>query len=223
MIDPYFPSEPPSGRPAGAPPTLRGADFGPDYVFCTHDHLDHTHPEYLVALAQSQPHTHIIATDAGARTLAEAGVEADRTRVVREGDVVALGDVRVKVLRTKTKAVEDTPHFSYAFQFEGGKVWHSGDMMRGITSVPELVEPIVAERPHVALLTMRPTEGAEFPSFAEGAILARRIGAKVAIPAHHGHYGQYDYDMDEFVRQFGPGDAVKPVIIEYCGCYVYRR
>jgi L-ascorbate metabolism protein UlaG (beta-lactamase superfamily) len=154
--------------------------------------------------------------------MGQASVPEDRMRILSAGETVSLAGVRVKVLRSKTIEDADTDHFAYGFTFDAGKVWHSGDMMRGITSVPELMEPLIAERPDVVLLTMTPQEGGEFPALEEGLELARKVGATVAIPSHYGCFTQRDYDPQSFAALFAPAERTRPVIIQYCDCYIYR-
>lgn len=222
MIDPYFPTDRPSDTFIHPQPPLEGPDLSVDFVFCTHDHLDHTHPEYLLSLAQKHSSPTLFLTADGTKRMGESGVARNRMRTLSAGETVDLGAVRVSVLRSKTPEVADTDHFAYVFHFGAGKVLHTGDIMRGVTSVPELMEPLIAQRPQVALLTMTPDEGGEFPSFEEGAALARAINAKVAIPSHYDCFVRRDYDPTVFAAQFGPQDAARPVIIQYCGYHIFR-
>jgi len=225
MVDPYFPTDRPPDQFIFPHPPLRGPDLAADFVFCTHDHRDHTDPEYLLSLLTHHQKTRLFLTQEGAERLRAAGAPDDRIQVVKENDSVVIGRVQVTALASKTAEASNTTHLGYVFKFDAGKLWHSGDMMRGITSIPELMDPVIAQRPDVALLTTTPDQGGEmeFPPFSEAANLARRIGARVAIPWHYRCFVKRDFDPQGFVAQFRPGEATKPVVIEFCGYYIYRR
>ena len=221
IIDPFFSRTRPAENFLHQASPLRADELGPDAVLCTHNHSDHTDPAFLSDLSQHWPATRFFGPPESAREMIASGVPADRVGVLQPGDEVRIAEALVQVVLSKTAEVSDVAHYGYLVQIGGGpKVYNTGDIMRGATREPALMEPLRRAAPAVALITTSPTEE-EFPDFAEAALLVREIGAQVAIPAHYDCFTRRTFDPAGFAAQFPEGSAPRPVIIPYCGVYRY--
>jgi len=221
MIDPYFSRPRPPERYLHDEAPLTADEFGPDAVFCTHDHSDHTDPGYLLPLAQRWPHTRFFGPPESARRMLDAGLPSDRVKALAPGDVVEVGPASVEAVLSKTPEVSDVAHFGYLADLGAIRIYDTGDVMRGITREPALLEPIQKAAPHIALITTSPTEE-EFPDFHEAAALARAIGARVAAPAHYGCFAKRTFDPSPFAAAFTDPAGPRAVIIPYCDCHTVR-
>ena len=221
MIDPYFSRPGPPEKYLHDEAPITADEFGPDFVFCTHDHSDHTDPDYLLPLSQRWPRTRFYGPPESARRMLDIGLPPDRVEALAPGDVVELGPASVQVVLSKTSEVSDVAHFGYIADLGGIKVYDTGDIMRGVTRQPALLEPIRNAAPHIALITTSPTEE-EFPDFDEAAALALAIGARVAIPAHYGCFAKRTFDPEPFAAAFGDPAGPRAVTIPYCDCYTVR-
>lgn len=221
MIDPYFSRPGPPEKYLRDQAPIAADEFGPNAVFCTHDHSDHTDPGYLLPLSQRWPRTRFYAPPESARRMLDTGLPRDRVEALAPGDLVELGPVSVQVVLSKTAETSDVAHFGYIADLGGIKVYDTGDIMRGITRGPALLEPVRKAAPHIALITTSPTEE-EFPDFEEAAALARAIGARVAIPAHYGCFAKRTFDPEPFAAAFADPAGPRAVVIPYCDCYTVR-
>jgi len=221
MIDPYFSRPGPPEKYLRDEAPITADEFGPDAVFCTHDHSDHTDPGYLLPLAQRWPHTRFFGPPESARRMLDAGLPSDRVKALAPGDVVEVGPASVEAVLSKTPEVSDVAHFGYLADLGAIRIYDTGDVMRGITREPALLEPIQKAAPHIALITTSPTEE-EFPDFHEAAALARAIGARVAAPAHYGCFAKRTFDPSPFAAAFTDPAGPRAVIIPYCDCHTVR-
>jgi len=220
MVDPFFSR---AGDPARFvhPEAPIGPDeLQPDAVFCTHNHSDHTDPEFLASLAQHSPRTWFLGPAESAAAMIQAGIGAARVRALEPGETVEVGTASTRVVLSKTPEVSDVAHLGYIIELAGVKVYDTGDIMRGVTREPTLMEPLRRAAPDVALITASPTEE-EFPDFDEASQLAVAIGARVAVPAHYGCFAKRTFDPSLFAERFWASATTRAEIIPYCGCLVY--
>jgi L-ascorbate metabolism protein UlaG (beta-lactamase superfamily) len=220
MLDPFFSRPGDPARYLYDQPPVRPDELQPDAVLCTHNHSDHTDPGFLLPLAQHSPATRFCGPAESAQAMHEAGIAADRVRALASGEVIPVGAASVHVVLSKTPAVSDVAHFGYIIELAGVKVYDTGDIMRGVTREPTLMEPLRRAAPHIALITTSPTEE-EFPDFDEAAQLAIAIGARVAVPAHYGCFARRTFDPSPFAGCFGESATTRAEIIPYCGCLLF--
>jgi len=220
MIDPFFsrPGDPARYVHDDAP--IRPDELQPDAVFCTHNHSDHTDPGFLVPLARYSPATRFFGPPESAQAMIAAGISADRVRAVGPGEELEAGGANLGVVLSKTPAVSDVAHLGYIAELAGVKVYDTGDIMRGVTREPSLMEPLRRTAPQIALITTSPTEE-EFPDFDEAAELAITIGARVAVPAHYDCFAKRTFDPAPFAERFRGSAATRAEIIPYCGCFLF--
>jgi L-ascorbate metabolism protein UlaG (beta-lactamase superfamily) len=220
MIDPFFSRPGDPARYVHDESPIRPDELQPDAVFCTHNHSDHTDPGFLVPLAQHSPATRFLGPPESAQAMTEAGIAADRVRALGNGEVVQVGVASVQVVLSKTPAVSDVAHLGYIAELAGVRIYNTGDIMRGVTREPSLMEPLCSAAPHIALITTSPTEE-EFPDFDEAAQLAAAIGARVAVPAHYDCFAKRTFDPAPFAERLRGSAATRAEIIPYCGCFLF--
>ncbi len=219
MIDPFFsrPKEPERYVHAHAP--IRADEIEPDAVFCTHNHSDHTDPPFLTALAQHSPATTFLGPPESVQAMIEGGIPTDRVHALRSGDRIALPSSAVEVVLSKTPEVSDVSHLGYVIELAGVRVYDTGDVMKGVTREPTLVDPLRRASPDIALITSSPTED-EFPDFGEAAEFAVAIGARIAVPAHYDCFARRTFDPQGFAAAF-EGLSTRAEIIPYGGCLLH--
>ncbi len=220
MIDPFFSRPGPPEKYLLEEAPLRADELQPDAVLCTHDHSDHTDPPFLSGLAGSSPGTRFFGPPESVARMVAAGVPGDSATVLENAQTFRVGPASVRVLLSKTSAVSDVAHYGYVIESERVKVYDTGDIMRGVTDEPTLIQPLREAAPHVALITTSPTEE-EFPDFAEAAQLAIAIGARIAVPAHYHCFAKRTFDPAPFVDEFPSSRTTRAVLIPYCGCCVF--
>ena len=155
-----------------------------------------------------------------AQAMIAAGISADRVRAAGPGEELEVAGANLGVVLSKTPAVSDVAHLGYIAELAGVKVYDTGDIMRGVTREPSLMEPLRRAAPHIALITTSPTEE-EFPDFDEAAELAITIGARVAVPAHYDCFAKRTFDPAPFAERFRGSAATRAEIIPYCGCFLF--
>ena len=67
------------------PPVHPGELTGIDLVLCTHEHLDHTDPETLCAIAAASAHCQFAGPATSVATMKMAGIEANRVTTLDVG------------------------------------------------------------------------------------------------------------------------------------------
>jgi L-ascorbate metabolism protein UlaG (beta-lactamase superfamily) len=219
MIDPFFSRPGPPEKYLLEEAPLRADELEPDAVLCTHDHSDHTDPAFLSALAAASPSTRFFGPPESVSRMAASEVPRDRATTLQNEQMFGVGGAAIRVVLSKTAEASDVAHFGYIIESGGAKVYNTGDIMRGVTDEPSLMQPLQEAAPHVALITTSPTEE-EFPDFAEAAQLASAIGARIAVPAHYHCFAKRTFDPAGFVDQFPATGTTTPMVIPYCGCYV---
>lgn len=220
MIDPFFSRPGPPEKYLLEEAPLRADEIEPDAVLCTHDHSDHTDPAFLSELASLSPNTRFFGPPESVSRMVASEVPRDRATTLQNGQTFGVAGAAIRVVLSKTADVSDVAHFGYIIESGGVKVYNTGDIMRGVTDEPSLMQPLREAAPHVALITTSPTEE-EFPDFAEAARLAIEIGARVAVPAHYHCFAKRTFDPASFLDEFPSSSTTRPVIIPYCGCYSF--
>jgi L-ascorbate metabolism protein UlaG (beta-lactamase superfamily) len=220
MVDPFFSRPGPPEKYLLEEAPLRAGEIEPDAVLCTHDHSDHTDPAFLSELASVSPSIRFFGPPESVARMVAAGVPRDRATTLQNGQTFGVRGAAIRVVLSKTAHVSDVAHFGYIIESGGLKVYNTGDIMRGVTDEPSLMQPLREAAPHVALMTTSPTEE-EFPDFAEAARLATGIGARVAVPAHYHCFARRTFDPAPFLDEFSPSSTTRPLVIPYCGCCVF--
>lgn len=144
-----------------------------DAIFITHEHVDHCHPESLVAIKKLNPDTPIFTNTGAGKKLQEAGIAYE---LFEEGKEVLVKGITVSGHGTEHAEIYQTyPHFMNTGMLVAGRLFHPGDAVDVIPSVPVemLALPVIA------------------PWLRLGMALdyAKQIKPKVCFPIHDGFLG----------------------------------
>jgi L-ascorbate metabolism protein UlaG (beta-lactamase superfamily) len=196
LVDPFLSDHEARVYP---PPPVDEVGTGCDWVFVTHEHLDHLDRDGLPGIADRSP---------GLRAAAPAPI-ADEVRAVLpdtdvvavdRGDVVDLGDAGsarvVPAVHALTPAdgYSDDPRFvGYVFELDGVSIYHAGDtlvtdaLLEGLRDVPVDIALV----PVNGRTYFRERMDLAGNSDARDAVaLAEQLGASVLVPIHWDLFAQ---------------------------------
>ena len=219
-IDPYL-SRDKRIRQIRKESPVKPEEFRVDYVFCTHDHWDHTDPIALPVIAEKFPKTVILGPQESCSHLKELGVEPVQLKALKARTVYSFKGFTVTPHNSALPEEEDTTHFGYVFDFEGIKVYNMGDTFRSAVDNPEHILGEVAKAsPDVAMFPITGDTPYRKPEDAFRFALA--VKPKVAIPCHYDCFSDRTIDPQRFVDLFKDTQDIWPVVIPFKGTYVYR-
>lgn len=171
------------------------AEIKPDYVFCTHGHIDHLAPETVRGIANASPNTKFV-IPAGCRSIAlDAGLSETSLVLVEDGyNRVLEGCLHVHAVSAAHPShVLDcgSPNMAlgYCVELDGIRVMHLGDTYLTEQLLHSLEQ---LEAPHIFLppingddrfRAMRDCIGNMEAE--EAAKLAVHLGADLSIPTHY--------------------------------------
>ena len=103
-----------------------------DYVFCSHEHLDHTDPLTLGPLAKASQQAKFITTGWAGSLLDESDIETNRRIIPKHGEPLDMDGLRVSVIPAAHDEMEFDPvkgfrFFSFQLEWGGVRLFHSGD------------------------------------------------------------------------------------------------
>lgn len=225
-IDPYF------SRTSGfsyihSEPPILPEEVLVDYVFCTHDHLDHTDPETLPGISKSSPKTVFLGPTESHNHFRRMGIPSSRARSLRANTTVKLGDFEVTPVNSilgsevNRKGERWTTHYGYVFNFGFVKLYNMGDSSPEVVAAPmKVLKDVIPFSPEIAIF---PIIG-DFPGRKpEDAIsFARILKPKIVIPSHYDCFPDRTIDPKVFVELFRDEPDILTVVIEYKGKYVYK-
>ena len=200
---------------------VKPENFDVDYVFCTHDHWDHTDPIALPVIAEKFPDTVILGPQESCSHLKELGVEPVQLKPLKAKTVYSFQGFTVTPHNSALPEEEDTTHFGYVFDFEGVKIYNMGDTFRSVVNDPEpILEEVAEASPDVAMFPIIGDTPQRKPEDAFKFTLA--VKPKVAIPCHYDCFSDRTIDPQRFVELFKGVTGIKPVVIPYKGTYIYK-
>jgi L-ascorbate 6-phosphate lactonase len=223
LVDPYFPHQRPTETFVHPEPPLDEAQLPTDAVLVTHDHLDHTHPETLKRIHAAWPKAVFVGPKESARRASEAGIPAECFVTVEPGSTSDAAGFQAHCTWSKPPQGDakagikppDVTHLGVVLVLGAVRLYLSGDCIHTFAELDDLVDPVRKLAPQVGFLTCHPTEG-EFPFFDGCAKMARRIGLKLAFPAHYQCFAKRNYDPAEWAKTFA-GSGVEARVVAYNG------
>ncbi|MEM3871576.1 MAG: MBL fold metallo-hydrolase [Nitrososphaeria archaeon] len=206
-------------------PPIKPEDFKGHYVFCTHDHLDHTDPITLPIIAKNSQNTMFFGPSESCKHLIELGIGRDRVKTLEVGVTYNIGDLRVTpYYSVAPEEVEyenlKVTHFGYIFEVEGIKVYNMGDTSKNILKEKEkLLEPIICKNVDIAMLPIVGDIPQRKPE--DAFLIAKTIKPKIVIPSHYNCFKDRTIDPKRFIKLFKEEQKIRPVVIPYKGVYIY--
>ena len=219
-LDPYLSRTSPIETYIHPEPPIRPEEVKVDYVFCTHDHSDHTDPDTLPMIAESSPRAFFLGPPESYDHFLRMGIDHEHAGVLSPGLTMSFGDFTVTAFFSVPPGEEATTHYGYLFDFGGLKIYNMGDSSASVTSNPEpVLKPIAKARPDIAIFPIigdyperRPEDALKF---------AKIVGPKIVIPCHYECFANRTIDPTEFTRLFTDASVIKPVVIGYAEKYLH--
>jgi L-ascorbate metabolism protein UlaG (beta-lactamase superfamily) len=165
-----------------------------DVTITSHSHTDHQDPETLRALLRANPAMSLVVPAATLGQCCERiGIPESRPIPIDEGMTLEIGPFAITAIASAHETLEYNEKgacifLGYLLRFGGWTIYHAGDTV----DYPGLAEKLHAFHVDVALLPINGRGKGVSGNLdaTEAANLARRMGARIAIPCH--------YDMFEF-------------------------
>jgi L-ascorbate 6-phosphate lactonase len=202
-----------------------------DYVFCTHDHLDHTDPLTLPKIAETYPKTKFFGTPESRNHFLKMGIDANHAISLDVEKTILLDDVKVtpfysiplstvKMWEKKTGSTITT-HYGYLFDFDFVKLFNMGDSSPDVVEAPMTIfKEILPYSPDIAILPIigdmperKPEDAYKF---------ANLLKSKIVIPSHYGCFAMRTIDPAKFTRLFKIDSEIQPMVIDYKGKYIFK-
>ncbi len=211
LIDPVLTNLHENGRDImNYPPVMSPEEVTPDYVFCTHDHIDHLEPDTLERIAKHSPETKFVLPRGCAELITARGIDTDRLILMGDGDACTLKEGKLKISAFST--AHPTHHvdangldhnLGYAWTIGDRQYVHLGDTYR----TPRLYKSLQALGPIDELYV--PINGRDDEREARGIIgnlsgweaaqLAADLEVRKVVPMHFDMVTGNTADPEEFV------------------------
>ena len=183
------------------PPPLKPEEVNnADFVFCTHEHLDHTDPLTLGPLAKASPRARFVISGWAQALLDEAEIAADRRLIPLPGKALELDGLQVRSIPAAHYQVELDPlkgsrWMSLLVSWGDAAFFHSGDTLiypgylDAIRQLPQADVGMVAANGRNAMREAQDILGNLLP--VEAAWMADELGWDVLLG---GHNDLFDYN-----------------------------
>jgi L-ascorbate metabolism protein UlaG (beta-lactamase superfamily) len=167
-----------------------------DYVFTTHNHLDHLDPKAVQEIATASPGAKFVAPPVCKSVLLDLGISEDRILPLGAGKTLDLE----RLCATATPGAHETfdvdpehghVYVGFVLEFPGVTVWHSGDTV----VFDGLVDLVRSYHPDLVFL---PINGRNYfklrsnirgnMNYVEAADVAAELGADIVFPSHWGQH-----------------------------------
>lgn len=223
-VDPYLSD---SANGDGNAPRLEKIPVPPknvalDYLFLTHDHVDHTDPQTAPLIAQANPEATVVCPPSVCRLLTKWGVPLPQITVAMPGESLEFPGFKAHIV-----AAEHTDD-SLGFVLEFGESGSSTDTVSvyitGDTEYHDgLASSVEAYGPEVLLVPINGKWGNM--DSAHAAKLAAEIAPREVIPMHYGMFAENTADPAEFAAHLagatGSDPEIVPVIMKHNACHIY--
>lgn len=175
-------------------PPFSGKEAVADYLICTHDHLDHIHPETIQSMAKQNSQMKIVVPKPLVGRIKQLGIEGERILGIQQGEKIFLKEnISVKGIATAHESYQfdldgNSPTLGYVLSFDGIRLFHSGD-----TVVTEsLIKDVGAEQVDVLMI---PINGVDIErhkrniignmNSRDAAYFGKAVNADLIIPLHY--------------------------------------
>ena len=194
-VDPYVSHfvEQRDGVTRLAPPPLAAAALRPDFIYCTHHHIDHLDPAGLPQiLAGAPPGCRLAGPASVAATCATLGIAGAET--VRIGVPFTAGPFTL----TPVKAFHSDPAATgLLIGIEGRLIYLSGDT-EWRDELPALILKAAGRAPDLVIICINGRWGNM--DAVQAVETVRKLGARAAIPMHYGLFAENTADPAGFLK-----------------------
>ena len=188
------------------PPFAGSEVTNADYVFCTHDHLDHLDPTAVAAIADASPAARFVVPNHARPTMRRLGIDDARIDFVQAGERYEVGPFVLHTFAGQHEAYDRNDlgyaYLGYHLAIDGFNLYHAGDTIL----FDELVDAV---KQHPVDVAMLPINGREYQkhragimgnmNFKEAAEFAVELGADIVIPGHWGQHAENTERPGHFV------------------------
>lgn len=204
-------------------PPLYPGDVVLDYMFSTHDHLDHLDPYTVPGILERSPDAVSLSTPEGRDHYIRLGVPADQAIGMKAGETIRLSDFEVTAFYSiDPREKPDTTHYGFLFRFPPCTVYNMGDSSLNMARDPlSILNPISEAKPDIAMLPIIGDYPGRKPE--QALAFAKIIKPKIVIPTHYGCFESRNMDPQAFVELFHDEPDIEPVVIGYKGKYMYHQ
>ncbi len=201
---------------------VRPKDVRLDYLFLTHDHVDHLDPQTAPVVAQMNPDAPVICPPSACRHLTKLGVPASQITTAMPGQSLEFPNFDVHVVAAQHS--EDSVGFVFEFSSDGPSTDTVSVYITGDTEYNDGLAAAVEEYgPEVLLVPINGRWGNM--DAAEAAKLAAEIAPREVIPMHYGLFAENTADPDEFVGLLAAATGSDPdivaVVMKHNACHIY--
>jgi L-ascorbate 6-phosphate lactonase len=212
-----IPSREPHIHPA---PPMKPEEVKVDYVFCTHNHWDHTDPDTLPTVAKTSPKTIFLGSEESCDHFLKMGIDQTRAHRLEPGVSKSFDDFKVTTFLSIPQREGTTTHFGYLFDFDGLKIYNMGDSSLDVALNPEpILNPVAEAHPDIAIFPIigdykerRPEDAFAFTKI---------VKPKFVIPCHYDCFENRTINPSKFTDLFVGTPKIKPIVIRYAGKYVH--
>lgn len=219
MVDPYLSHSMEGVTYLHPEPALAADSARADFVFCTHDHIDHADVPTLSAIARTNPAALIYGPTSVIEHLRAAGFDSLRLRRLDRGQVAAIGgDLTVKAVHAQHTRDSE----GLVLNFGGIVIYHTGDTEVGLAGYIDRMQDVKDLDPDVMLVCINTGYRNLGPE--DAAKLVGWVSPSVVIPMHYDLIAENTIDPEAFLRILGSEHlASKPVLLKYGETYTYRK
>ena len=224
VVDPYLSdsanSDGNAARLVDVP--VKPRDVVLDYLFLTHDHIDHTDPHSAPLIAQSNPEALVICPASSVRLMTKWGVPQSQIQTAMPGQAIEFPNFTAHVVAAHHS--EDSVGFVFEFNEQGSSTEGPVVYITGDTEYSDTLARCVEEYgPDVLLVPINGKWGNM--SAQQAARLTAEIEPAEVIPMHFGMFEANTVDPKEFLSFLAtelPSDAVtKAVVMKHSACHTY--
>jgi L-ascorbate 6-phosphate lactonase len=193
-----------------------------DYLFLTHDHLDHLDPQTAPAIAQMNPDAPIVCPPSACRHLTKLGVPMTQIITAMPGQSLEFPSFAVHVVAAQH--TEDSVGFVFEFQNDGSSADTVSVYITGDTEYNDSLAAAVEDYgPEVLLVPINGGWGNM--DAAQAALLTAQIAPREVIPMHYGMFAENTADPAEFLSHLASATQSDPeivaVVMKHNACHIY--
>ena len=224
MVDPYLSDS--ANADGGAARLVdvpvRPRDVVLNYLFLTHDHIDHTDPHSAPLIAQANPDALVICPQSSARLMTKWGVPQSRIQTAMPGQAIEFPNFTAHVVTAHHS--EDSVGYVFEFNEEGSSSSGPVVYITGDTEYSDTLAHNVEEYgPDVLLVPINGRWGNMTAQ--QAARLTAEIEPAEVIPMHYGMFEANTADPNDFLGLLStelPSDtATKAVVMKHNTSHTY--